>query len=115
MKAKLFELSARSVFQVWSSEPNLLQIIDFRNSTDFNSEHIPGSQNISEADLQNIFPNYSIEILYVLIIDEKNRECQIPIYLGHFENIAVMQEGFKSWKLNGYPTTSKLIAEKKII
>ena len=103
------------MFQVWSTEPNLIRVIDLRNSTEFSTEHIPGSQNISEADLQNILPNYSIDILYVLIIDEKNIESQFPTYLGHFENIAVMQEGFKIWKLNGYPTTSKLIAERKII
>ncbi|MGZ3781471.1 MAG: rhodanese-like domain-containing protein [Pseudobdellovibrionaceae bacterium] len=40
-------LTCEQVYQIWSTEPDLIRILDFRPKNEFDKSHIPGARNVS--------------------------------------------------------------------
>ena len=47
------KMSAKAVFNVWSSEPDTLKILDVRSPEDFRAAHVPTSEHIELVDVVN--------------------------------------------------------------
>lgn len=48
-------LTCEQVYQIWSSEPDLIQILDFRSKEEFSQHHIPGAKNITLDQIDTAF------------------------------------------------------------
>jgi sulfur dioxygenase len=45
-------MTCEQVYQVWSTEPDLLQVMDLRSKIDFEGSHIPGALHLSKEELK---------------------------------------------------------------
>lgn len=48
-------LTCEQVYQIWSTEPDLIRILDFRSKVDFDKNHIPGAKNVGPDQIINEF------------------------------------------------------------
>lgn len=72
MKNTKLTLTCEQLYEIWSSEPELLSIVDLRKAEAYNSAHIPGAINLEHDD---IIAHLSLlgNRLAVFIADEPNK------------------------------------------
>lgn len=92
---KLTELSCDQVYNIWSTDPDQLLLLDLRDSQSYEKSHIPGSHNISTVDIEKQV-QANPEKLCVLVTAEKNYS-QFEFFNLH-TNIVIMSD-CKSWIL----------------
>lgn len=95
------QISARQVYEVWSSEPELLRIIDLRESESFASSRIPGSQWVDDAKKITALAAEAPDILFVLVTEKGNFEKIEALRFPH--NVVELGGGFEKWSTQGLP------------
>ena len=94
------KLSCDQVYNLWQSEPELIQIYDLRNSNEFAEAHIPGSQNINPIDLLDSIEKLGNK-LAILVANEQTEKNLIP-QLGTRSNYIFMNQ-CNQWLLDKKP------------
>jgi len=97
------KMSAKAVFNVWSSEPDTLKILDVRSPEDFRAAHVPTSEHIELVDVVNFILKQDNKILYVIMA----KSDFVSEELTAIPNVAIIEGGFSAWTACQYPTTSK--------
>ncbi len=83
----------------------LVQLIDVRESADFNDEHIPGSVNATLSDIAaqrySLNPNQPI---YLICRSGKKAEIAATLLTrsGH-KNLFIVAGGILAWMVQGFP------------
>lgn len=81
-------LSCEQVYNLWVSEPELIQILDLRDAEEYRRAHIPGVKNISPGEVPLILQSLGAK-LAILIATEKI-ETQLARELQTFDNFVFM-------------------------
>ncbi len=106
---KLTELSCEQVYNIWLSEPEVINLFDCRSSEEFAQAHIPGAVHTSTAALPKILAGL-VQKLAVLIVNP-GEEIKIHHELAGFENFIFLKKCHR-WLDLGYPLASKFESEK---
>lgn len=103
----LNKITCEQVYNVWATEPHLIQILDLRDAAQFQDSHIPGAKNISP---EAVFEQMDIlgEKLVVLIAPE-NIEKSLRILLQDKRNYVFMSE-CRRWQDSKHPLTGVRIS-----
>lgn len=94
---KTVKLTCEQVYNIWATEPELLQILDFRSPTEFSQFHIPGAKNISLSEASMALKNLN-EKLAVIIVQPEN-EGTIVQHLGPRDDYVVMSQCHRWFEL----------------
>ena len=95
-------MTAKSVFAVWSSEPDAICFLDLRDRDQFGRAHLPTSESLNVWQATDKIRSGSPEILFV-VVSPGGRE--VPELLA-FQNVVFIEGGFDSWQSSGFPTQS---------
>lgn len=99
------ELSAKQIYDLWSTEIECLALIDLRSQEQFESTRIPGAVSKCLSELKSMLNSYDQDRLYVLIVDcSKNISRQINELISESENFIILTGGMKNWLFYSYPT-----------
>lgn len=100
-------LTCEQIYQIWSTEPELLRIFDLRSEEDFKRHHIPGAQRVPLEALPaeiNLLENK----LAVLILPEL-ASGTLSDQIGKQENLVIMQDCHR-WFESNKPVAGAAIA-----
>ena len=97
------KMSAKAVFNVWSSEPDTLKILDVRSPEDFRAAQVPTSEHIELIDVVNFILKQDNKILYAIMA----KSDFVSEELSAIPNVAIVDGGFSAWTASQYPTTSE--------
>lgn len=95
-------LSAKKLYDIWSSECECLQVIDFRSVSDFLSHRIPGARNETVQSWRD-------DILlqkenYVFVFVEAPQSLLQDLADNHsIDNLFVLENGMSAWIEQDYP------------
>jgi sulfur dioxygenase len=81
-------LTCEQVYNLWHSEPEIISIFDLRPQADFQNQHIPGAQPMTESDLPK-----ALEALVdrlAIVIAPKNIEAQVHKYISQYDNFVFL-------------------------
>ncbi len=87
---KTVKLTCEQVYNIWATEPELIQILDFRSRTEFSKFHIPGAKNLSLAEASLALKNLQKK-LAVIIVQPENEET-IEQHLGPSDAYVIMTQ-----------------------
>lgn len=106
MLRKQTKLTCEQVYNIWSTEPELIEIIDLRSMTDYQKAHIPGSKLVSLNELADSMER--LENKLAVIIAEKADLEEINNTLDFSNNYVFMSE-CRDWLEKGKPVAGEAI------
>lgn len=106
MKAKKMTLSCEQLYEIWSSEPELVVVLDSRDNELFHSGHIPGAIHVTANEIKNRL-NKIGEKLAVLVCNDIDKEFLLSD-LHEFNNFMFLYE-CKRWEGLQFPISEKSI------
>lgn len=107
-KAQLLKkLNCEQVYNVWASEPELLQILDIRSTDEYKQAHIPGAKNIRPEELPGALSSLGNKL--AVIIANPTQEDPLMNDLQSFDNFVCMSNCHR-WKELEHPMTGESIA-----
>ena len=109
MATNKITLSCEQLYEIWSSEPELLSIVDFREPTLFKNSHIPGSVNLIPLELIEFLTTINDQLVVLLAPESLIDELSNFLKQTNFLNFIFLKDCHKWQKLN-FP-----IAENSII
>lgn len=104
MKAKRIsnQITAKQVYEVWSSEPELIRILDLREHSAFTANRIPGSRWVAGlAEIRELATD-AHDILFV-IVTEKGAPVIIDLLEQTLNNVVALTGGIEEWRAQGLP------------
>ena len=105
------KLSCEQVYNIWASEPELIQLIDLRPKDQFTAAHIPGAIHRS---LENIIEQMnSLAGRLAIIIAPEEVEPSLEALLQNHQDFVLMRQCHRWADLNK-PMTGELIKSKKM-
>lgn len=87
-------LSCEQVYEIWKNEPELIVILDTRESNDYLTMHIPGSIHLKIDQLKNHINGLGNK-LAVIVTTETNRN-QVEELLSNYDNFVIVRD-FNRW------------------
>ncbi len=103
------KFSCEQLYNLWVTDPDLIQIIDLRSAIDFQEGHIPGSLNIEVKKLPTFLSHLPNKLAVIIGDNIIPREIENEILA--FTNF-VFLNSCQKWKELKYPMTSKYLGEK---
>ena len=99
------KLNCEQVYNVWSTDPDQIEIYDLRSKSDFEQMHIPGAKNILLENLEDQLKNLNGRLAILIASTE---QISAATYLNQYSNFALMGECHR-WFEEGRPTTGRQI------
>lgn len=99
-------MTIKQVLDLWSSEPESLQIVDLRGMSRFETEHIPGALSLSAEELRTRLASSQGEKIFVLVCEHEDAAIGM-IQQYHLRDVVVMREGMQGWRAQGLPVECK--------
>lgn len=93
-------ISAKSLYDAWSTEIECIEIIDVRSKKSFQKARVPGANWIFPQDLKTKLRQSNPNNLVVIVGDAD----QIDL-TNEFENVVLLDGGMSSWLDKKYPST----------
>jgi rhodanese-related sulfurtransferase len=93
-------LTCEQVYSVWSTEPELIQILDLRRPEAFNRYHIPGAVNVTPGDLDGLILRLDGKL--GLIVAPEDMISGLEQLYGHFRDVAILKDCDR-WLALKYP------------
>jgi glyoxylase-like metal-dependent hydrolase (beta-lactamase superfamily II)/rhodanese-related sulfurtransferase len=97
MKITKSTFSCEQLYEIWSSEPELLSIIDLRDSLSFEMTHIPGSMNLKIQDLNEHLSHLGDRLAVIIANDSVKAQVKKNLQYTHFDNFLFLKE-CQRWK-----------------
>lgn len=104
---KTSKMTCEQIFNIWTTEPEVISLLDLRSKAEFDLGHIPGSKNLLIDELPailNTITNTGHQ-LAVLIIDQK-QESAIAKICENFDNYVFLSH-CQRWIDLGYPLSGQ--------
>lgn len=99
-------MTIKQVLDLWSSEPESLQIVDLRGMSRFETEHIPGALALSAEELRARLASSAGEKIFVLVCEHEEAAIAM-IQQYRLKDVVVMREGMQGWRNQGLPVERK--------
>lgn len=98
--AKTNKISCEQIYNIWTTEPELINILDLRPSKEFQAGHIPGAKNIDFRDLSEnlLIDNNKLSV----IIASEELEQKIALEFVGYDNYTFMSQCHR-WIDLGHP------------
>lgn len=100
------KLNCEQVYNIWSTEPELVELLDLRDSVEYEIAHIPGAKNVCIENIKQLIDG--LETKLAVIISNENDVEKIKKLIGPADNYVFMQD-CKSWIAKGQPLFGKSI------
>ena len=110
MAEKKLALSCEQLYEIWSSEPELLTILDFREPQTFKTSHIPGSVNLTINDLLSFFSQSKDRLIVLLSPDNLFEEINTLLKKSYYTNFIFLND-CQRWQMRNFPTAEKSITD----
>lgn len=94
------QLSCEQVYQIWTTEPEVIQILDLRDSVEFQKNHIPQAINITEAEASKILENLNDRLAVFICSQEEQLRLSESLY--EYSNFVFMRD-CERWLSLEYP------------
>lgn len=88
--SKTTKMSCEQIYNIWTTEPELISLFDLRSKVEFNAGHIPGAQHVEFKDLGSQLTKIGDKLAIIIATDEQ--EEQIANNLQNFNNYALMSQ-----------------------
>lgn len=95
---KVLKMTCEQIYNIWITEPELIALIDLRPSNEFESGHIPGSQNIRIDQLDEALNRVGSKL--AVLITHPNQENEVRSQISHFDNYVFMSQCHRWVELN---------------
>lgn len=99
------QLSCEQVYQIWTTEPEVIQILDLRSPVDFDRSHIPQAINITETEASKILENLNDRLAVFICSQEEQRRLSESLY--EYSNFVFMRD-CERWLSLEYPMEGSL-------
>lgn len=93
-------LSCEQVFNIWSTEPELIQLLDLRPTDKFAQSHIPGARAITLDQLKSEMDRVGRRL--AILITSQEQEDTISERLAQFNNFVFLNQ-CERWSELSYP------------
>lgn len=105
------KLTCEQVYSVWSTEPELIQILDLRSPEEFESFHVPGARNLTLDSLDT-------EILRLdgrlgVIVAPPAMLPRLEEAYGRMRDVAILKD-CERWRQLHYPIEGKSRAPRRL-
>lgn len=107
------ELTAKNLYDVWSSELECIQILDFRAYTEYFECRIPGSKTYTENSFKKDLILKFSDIAFFLIDPPQNIVDKLTDD-QEIQNVFIIVGGFEAWLRAGYPTAPLMFKSEAI-
>lgn len=87
---KVSKITCEQIYNIWTTEPELISLLDLRSKAEFDSGHIPGSKHITIPDLVDVLKNIGKKL--AVLIANNEQEQQITKTCENFDNFAFMSQ-----------------------
>lgn len=88
--SKTSKISCEQIYNIWTTEPELISLFDLRSKAEFDAGHIPGAQLIEFGNLGDSLSKIGNKL--AIIIATNNQERQIANSLQSFNNYVFMSQ-----------------------
>lgn len=88
--SKVSKITCEQIYNIWTTEPELISLFDLRSKADFDLGHIPGSKHISLTELSSML--VSIGKRLAVLITNQEQEQQVIETCENFDNFAFMSQ-----------------------
>lgn len=96
--SKISQISCEQIYNIWTTEPELISLLDLRSKAEFDSGHIPGSQFVPVEKLTEVLKNIGNKL--AVIIAPVQIEQDIIKNCESFDNYALMSQCHRWIELN---------------
>ncbi|NCN40004.1 hypothetical protein GW916_02015 [bacterium] len=103
-------LSAKNVYDIWASECECMEVLDFRSISSIQSSRIPGTNNLSPKDISIKTFLEDQNKVFVLIEAPAELVSEVSKH-SEVDNVFIIDGGLGSWVDAGYPL-APLVIEK---
>lgn len=87
---KVSKITCEQIYNIWTTEPELISLLDLRSKAEFDSGHIPGSKHITISDLVDVLKSIGKKL--AVLIANNEQEQQITKTCENFDNFAFMSQ-----------------------
>ncbi len=91
-------MTCEQIYNIWTTEPELISLLDLRSRTEFDSGRIPGSKHIEISDLVDVLKNIGKKL--AVLIAGSEQEQQIAKSCENFDNYVLMIQCHRWIELN---------------
>lgn len=95
---KVSKMTCEQIYNIWTTEPELISLIDLRSNSEFESGHIPGSKHIQIAQLKDVLNQIGSKL--AVLITNTNQENDIKNQFSHLDNYVFMSQCHRWAELN---------------
>lgn len=88
--SKISRISCEQIYNIWTTEPELINLFDLRSKAEFDLGHIPGSKHVYLIELSNTL--VSIGKRLAILVTNPEQEQHIIEKCENFENFAFMSQ-----------------------
>lgn len=98
------KIEVKSLYDLWTNEPEVVKIYDFRNFEKYQNAHIPGSEWAQINQFGEILERQDPNQLIVVLCDHEDKAlCTIKD--ENLENVMLLSGGIQAWTQSKYPTS----------
>lgn len=87
---KISRITCEQIYNIWTTEPELISLLDLRTRREFDSGHIPGATNINLGQLADTLKSIGKKL--AILITSQNQEEHISETCRNFDNFAFMSQ-----------------------
>lgn len=98
------KMTCEQIYNIWTSEPEVICLIDLRTKFEFDSGHIPGAKHVKLSDLNDFLG--SIGERLAILVAHQNQEAEISNTCQKLDNYVFMNQCHRWVELN-YPRSGE--------
>lgn len=109
MTSKKTTLSCEQLYEIWSSEPELISIIDFRDPIIFQNDHIPGAINLLPQNIIEFLSTNKDRLAVLVAPNNLFEKLENLLKKSNLENFVFLKD-CQRWQ-NNFPTTKNSVLD----
>lgn len=111
MKQSISNLSCDQIYEIWRTEPELIELLDLRPGTEYQVFHIPGAKNVPYSESFFAQYDFSSQKLTVLICPGFEEEVKKDFLNSPLSEVEIaFMYNCHEWLKDGKPLTGSAIA-----
>lgn len=83
-------ITCEQIYNIWTTEPDVICLLDLRSKNEYESGHIPGSKNIKINELASTLNNIGNKL--AILITQKSQVSEISKICENFDNFVFMSQ-----------------------
>lgn len=87
---KVSKITCEQIYNIWTTEPEIISLLDLRSKPEFDSGHIPGSKHILIDELKDSLKTIGNKL--AVLITGRDQESEIAKTCENFDNYAILSQ-----------------------